>query len=140
MLGSRTDLHLRRRFSQRDPRYCNEILLPFVRLFEALWVCSSFHGRQLSLHCSCRTALREQTLGSSYLTTSNDSGASIGAWAAMPQELIDTPHSQHGQTLWNLPPKSGEIITKDRMFLGTPITGMFRPSELHATFQSFLSL
>ncbi|GFT90128.1 hypothetical protein TNCV_3721051 [Trichonephila clavipes] len=34
-----------------------------------------------------------QTLGSSYLTTSNDSGASIGAArriAAMPQQLIDT--------------------------------------------------
>ncbi|GFV96465.1 transposable element Tc1 transposase [Trichonephila clavipes] len=64
---------------------------------EVLWVCSlsSFHGRQctMSSHSSCRTALREQTLGSSYLTTSNDSGASIGAkdeWAAMPQQLIDT--------------------------------------------------
>ncbi|GFW47746.1 uncharacterized protein TNCV_2829341 [Trichonephila clavipes] len=34
-----------------------------------------------------------QTLGSSYLTTSNDSGASIGAarrMGAMPQQLIDT--------------------------------------------------
>ncbi|GFU99337.1 hypothetical protein TNCV_1900821 [Trichonephila clavipes] len=40
-----------------------------------------FHGRQctMSSHSSCRTALRKQTLGSSYLTTSNDSGASIGA-------------------------------------------------------------
>ncbi|GFT01618.1 hypothetical protein TNCV_4204691 [Trichonephila clavipes] len=39
--------------------------------------------------------LLEQTLGSSYLTTSNDSGASIGAarrrGSLMPQQLIDTP-------------------------------------------------
>ncbi|GFU78321.1 hypothetical protein TNCV_2789361 [Trichonephila clavipes] len=40
-----------------------------------------FHGRQctMSSHSSCRIALREQTLSSSYLTTSNDSVASIGA-------------------------------------------------------------
>ncbi|GFV16235.1 hypothetical protein TNCV_1305361 [Trichonephila clavipes] len=72
-----------------------------IMLAEALRVCSSFHGRQcttmhqtMSSHSSCRAALREQTLGSSFLTTSNDSGASIGAakdeWAAMPQQLIDT--------------------------------------------------
>ncbi|GFS95311.1 hypothetical protein TNCV_2631221 [Trichonephila clavipes] len=48
---------------------------------EALWSAVPFHGRQctMSSHSSCRTALIEQTLGSSYLTTSNDSGALIGA-------------------------------------------------------------
>ncbi|GFT24919.1 hypothetical protein TNCV_3021931 [Trichonephila clavipes] len=48
---------------------------------EALWVCSSFSWTtmHMSSHSSCRKALRELTLGSSYLTTSNDSGASIGA-------------------------------------------------------------
>ncbi|GFX51541.1 hypothetical protein TNCV_5012451 [Trichonephila clavipes] len=60
---------------------------------EALWVCSSFYGRQctMSSHSSCRTALREQTLGSSYLTTSNELRLSLqDEWAAMPQQLIDT--------------------------------------------------
>ncbi|GFW55082.1 hypothetical protein TNCV_2786971 [Trichonephila clavipes] len=43
-------------------------------------------------HRACM-GLSRQTLGSWYLTNSNDSGASIGAedeWAAMPQQLIDT--------------------------------------------------
>ncbi|GFW93149.1 hypothetical protein TNCV_3888901 [Trichonephila clavipes] len=43
-------------------------------------------------HRACMGFSR-QTLGSSYLTTSNDSGASIGAarrMSAMPQQLIDT--------------------------------------------------
>ncbi|GFU26927.1 transposable element Tcb1 transposase [Trichonephila clavipes] len=41
MLGSRTDSHLRRRFSQRT-RYCNEILLPYVRLLEGYGSVNSF--------------------------------------------------------------------------------------------------
>ncbi|GFX58557.1 transposable element Tcb1 transposase [Trichonephila clavipes] len=59
MLGSRTDLHIFDAGSVNGTRYCNEILLPYVRLLEALWVCSSFHGRQctMSSHSSCRTAL-----------------------------------------------------------------------------------
>ncbi|GFU91955.1 hypothetical protein TNCV_3765801 [Trichonephila clavipes] len=43
-------------------------------------------------HRACMGFSR-QTLGSSYLTTSNDSGALIGAarrMGAMPQQLIDT--------------------------------------------------
>ncbi|GFY10106.1 transposable element Tcb1 transposase [Trichonephila clavipes] len=61
MLGSRTDLHIFDAGSVNGTHYCNEIFLPYVRLLEALWVCSSFHGRQctLSSHSSCRTALRE---------------------------------------------------------------------------------
>ncbi|GFY05894.1 transposable element Tcb2 transposase [Trichonephila clavipes] len=42
MLGSRTDLHIFDAGSVNATRYCNEILLPYVRLLEALWVCSSF--------------------------------------------------------------------------------------------------
>ncbi|GFX39908.1 transposable element Tc1 transposase [Trichonephila clavipes] len=45
MLGSRTDLHIFDAGSVNGTRYCNEILLPHLRLLEALWVCSSFHGR-----------------------------------------------------------------------------------------------
>ncbi|GFU28784.1 transposable element Tc3 transposase [Trichonephila clavipes] len=62
MLGSRTDLHIFDAGSVNGTRYCNEILLPYMRLLEALWVCSSFHGRQctMSSHSSCRTALRER--------------------------------------------------------------------------------
>ncbi|GFS99643.1 hypothetical protein TNCV_1972121 [Trichonephila clavipes] len=88
------------------PVIVTRIFFHMCVFLEALWVCSSFHGRQctMSSHSSCRTALRvrilnvwigrhdlgsqphracmgfsRQTLGSSYLTTSNDSGASIGA-------------------------------------------------------------
>ncbi|GFU11937.1 hypothetical protein TNCV_1484041 [Trichonephila clavipes] len=62
MLGSRTDLHFRRRFSQRT-RYCNEILLPYVRLFRgAMGLQFAFHGRQCT---TChRTVAAEQLLES----------------------------------------------------------------------------
>ncbi|GFU68427.1 transposable element Tcb2 transposase [Trichonephila clavipes] len=81
MLGSRTDLHIFDAGSVNGTRYCNEILLPYVSFRGAMGLQFPFHGRQctMSSHSSCRTALREQTLGSSYLTTSNDSGALIGA-------------------------------------------------------------
>ncbi|GFV19708.1 transposable element Tcb1 transposase [Trichonephila clavipes] len=43
MLGSRTDLHIFDAGSVNGTRYCNEILLPYVRLFRgAMDVCSSF--------------------------------------------------------------------------------------------------
>ncbi|GFW47583.1 transposable element Tc3 transposase [Trichonephila clavipes] len=89
MLASRTDLHIFDAGSVNGTRYCNEILLPYVRLLEALWVSSSFswttmhhwigrHDLRISIPSSMYGFSR-QTLGSSYLTTSNDSGASIGA-------------------------------------------------------------
>ncbi|GFX02030.1 transposable element Tc3 transposase [Trichonephila clavipes] len=104
MLGSHTDLHIFDAGSVNGTRYCNEILLPYVRLFRGTmglqflfmddnapchrtvaaeqlsesediermdWPASQFHR-------ACMGFSR-QTLGSSYLTTSNDSGASIGA-------------------------------------------------------------
>ncbi|GFV72309.1 transposable element Tcb1 transposase [Trichonephila clavipes] len=90
MLGSRTDLNIFDAGSVNGTRYCNEILLPYVRLFEALWVCSSFSwttmhhviapAEQLSL--AARTLppvmIRELRL------------ALQDEWAAMPQQLIDT--------------------------------------------------
>ncbi|GFT33054.1 transposable element Tcb2 transposase [Trichonephila clavipes] len=63
MLGSRTDLHIFDAVSVNRTRYCNEILLPYVRLFRgAMGLQFPFHGRQctMSSHSSCRTALRER--------------------------------------------------------------------------------
>ncbi|GFV55340.1 transposable element Tcb1 transposase [Trichonephila clavipes] len=108
MLGSRTDLHIFDAGSVNGTRYCNEILLPYVRLFrgamglqflfmdgnapchrtvaaeqllesediEGMGLAGTITGSQS--HRACMGFSR-QTLGSSYLTTSNDSGASIGA-------------------------------------------------------------
>ncbi|GFU92152.1 hypothetical protein TNCV_511491 [Trichonephila clavipes] len=120
MLGSRTDLHLRRRFSPTVPAYCNEIVLPYLRLLEALWVCSSFSWTtmHMSSHSSCRTALRVRILnvwiGRHDLRISiiehvwDFLGRRLAArtlppvtirelrlalqdeWAAIPQQLIDT--------------------------------------------------
>ncbi|GFX57103.1 transposable element Tc1 transposase [Trichonephila clavipes] len=63
MLGSRTDLHIFDAGSVNGTRYCNEILLPYVRLFRGAMGLQyvPFHGRQctMSSHSSCRTALRE---------------------------------------------------------------------------------
>ncbi|GFW97396.1 transposable element Tcb1 transposase [Trichonephila clavipes] len=101
MLGSRTDLHIFDAGSVNGIRYCNEILLPYVRLFrdamglqflfmddnapchrtvaaEQLNVWIGRHDLRISIPSSMYGFSR-QTLGSSYLTTSNDSGASIGA-------------------------------------------------------------
>ncbi|GFV34658.1 transposable element Tcb1 transposase [Trichonephila clavipes] len=97
MLGSRTDLHIFDAGSVNGTRYCNEILLPYVRLFRGAMdlqflfmndnapchrtvaaeqlLESEVSGSQS--HRACMGFSR-QTLGSSYLTTSNDSGASIG--------------------------------------------------------------
>ncbi|GFV72194.1 transposable element Tcb1 transposase [Trichonephila clavipes] len=65
MLGSRTDLHIFDAGSVNGTRYCNEILLPYVRLFRgAMGLQFLFHGRQctMSSHSSCRTALRGEDI------------------------------------------------------------------------------
>ncbi|GFU97937.1 transposable element Tcb1 transposase [Trichonephila clavipes] len=107
MLGSRTDLHTFDAGSVNETRYCNEILLPYVRLFrgamglqflfmddnapchrtvaaeqllesEILNVGIGRHDLGSESHRACM-GFSGQTLGGSYLTTSNDSRASIGA-------------------------------------------------------------
>ncbi|GFU95536.1 transposable element Tc3 transposase [Trichonephila clavipes] len=92
--SSRTDLHIFDRFIN-GTRYCNEILLPYVRLFRsAMGLQFLFMDDNAPCHrtVAAEQLLERQTLGS-YLTTSNDSGARLALqdeWAAMPQQLIDT--------------------------------------------------
>ncbi|GFW17108.1 uncharacterized protein TNCV_2762321 [Trichonephila clavipes] len=100
MLGSRTHLHIFDAGSVNGTRYCNEILLPYVRLFRGA-ICLQFLFMDDNAPChrtvsaeqllesediermdcrhDLRISIRRLTLGISYLTTSNDSGASIGA-------------------------------------------------------------
>ncbi|GFU48755.1 hypothetical protein TNCV_3357431 [Trichonephila clavipes] len=82
-------------FSQRD-RYCNEILLPYVRLLEALCVCSSFF---MDDNAPChRTVATEQLFESRRLAARTLPPVTIrelrlalqDEWAAMPQQLIDS--------------------------------------------------
>ncbi|GFT18929.1 hypothetical protein TNCV_4725741 [Trichonephila clavipes] len=82
MLGSRTDLHIFDAGSvQRDP-YCNEILLPYVRLFRGA-MGLQFLCMDDNAPCH-RTAAAEQLLESELRLALQDE------WAAMPQQLIDT--------------------------------------------------
>ncbi|GFY08945.1 uncharacterized protein TNCV_4661371 [Trichonephila clavipes] len=107
MLGSRTDLHIFDAGSVNGTRYCNEISLPYVRLFrDAIGLQFLFMDDNAPCHRTVAVeqllesediermdwparspdlnpiekcmGFSRQTLGSSYLTTSNDSGASIG--------------------------------------------------------------
>ncbi|GFT67098.1 transposable element Tc3 transposase [Trichonephila clavipes] len=96
ILGSRTDLHIFDAGSVNGTRYCNEILLPYVRLLEALWVCSSlFMDDNAPCH---RTVAAEQLLESRRLAARTLPPVTIrelrlalqDEWAAMPQQLIDT--------------------------------------------------
>ncbi|GFX54800.1 HTH_Tnp_Tc3_2 domain-containing protein [Trichonephila clavipes] len=96
-LGSRTDLHIFDVGSINGTHYCNEILLPYVRLFlEALWVCSSFF---MDDNAPChRIVAAEQLLESRRLAARTLPPVTIrelrlalqDEWAAMPQQLIDT--------------------------------------------------
>ncbi|GFV84210.1 transposable element Tcb1 transposase [Trichonephila clavipes] len=91
MLGSRTGLHIFDAGSVNGTRYCNEILLPYVRLFRgAMGLQFLFMDDNAPCHRTVAAEqLLEQTLGSSYLTTSNDSGASMGRYKTNGQQCLN---------------------------------------------------
>ncbi|GFY07081.1 transposable element Tcb1 transposase [Trichonephila clavipes] len=96
MLGSRTDLHIFDAGSVNGTRYCNEILLPYVRLFRgAMGLQYLFMDDNAPCH---RTVAAEQLLESRRLAARTLPPVTIrdfrlalqDEWAAMPQQLIDT--------------------------------------------------
>ncbi|GFV13457.1 transposable element Tcb2 transposase [Trichonephila clavipes] len=124
MLGSRTDLHIFDAGSVNGTRYCNEILLPYVRLFRgAMGLQFLFMDDNAPCH---RTVAAEQLLESRRLAARTLPPVTIrelrlalqDEWAAMPQQLIDTlilSMRRRCETCIAV----REIIspTKDRMFL-----------------------
>ncbi|GFV76512.1 transposable element Tcb2 transposase [Trichonephila clavipes] len=96
MLGSRTDLPIFDAGSVNGTRYCNEILLPYVRLFRgAMGLQFLFMDGNAPCH---RTVVTEQLLESRRLAARTLPPVTIrelrlalqDEWAAMPQQLIDT--------------------------------------------------
>ncbi|GFT18139.1 transposable element Tc3 transposase [Trichonephila clavipes] len=96
MLGSRTDLHIFDAGSVNGTLYCNEILLPYVRLFRgARGLQFLFMDDNAPCH---RTVAAEQLLESRRLAARTLPPVTIqelrlalqDEWAAMPQQLIDT--------------------------------------------------
>ncbi|GFU20050.1 transposable element Tc3 transposase [Trichonephila clavipes] len=96
MLGSRTDLHIFDAGSVDGTRYCNEILLPYVRLFRgAICLQFLFMDDNAPFH---RTVAAEQLLESRRLAARTLPPVTIrelrlalqDEWASMPQQLIDT--------------------------------------------------
>ncbi|GFW45462.1 transposable element Tcb2 transposase [Trichonephila clavipes] len=96
MLGSRTDLHIFDAGSVNGTRYCNEILLLYVRLFRgAMDLQFLFMDDNAPCH---RTVAAEQLLESRRLAAPTLPPVTIrelrlalqDEWAAMPQQLIDT--------------------------------------------------
>ncbi|GFV56658.1 transposable element Tcb2 transposase [Trichonephila clavipes] len=96
MLGSRTDLHIFDAGSVNGTRYCNEILLPYVRLFRgAMGLQFLFVDDNSPCH---RTVAAELLLESRRLAARTLPPVTIrelrlalqDEWAAMPQQLIDT--------------------------------------------------
>ncbi|GFW33831.1 transposable element Tcb1 transposase [Trichonephila clavipes] len=96
MLGSRTDLHIFDAGSVNGTCYCNEILLPYVRLFRgAMGLQFLFMDDNAPCH---RTVAAVQLLESRRLAARTLPPVTIqelrlalqDEWAAMPQQLIDT--------------------------------------------------
>ncbi|GFW40860.1 transposable element Tcb2 transposase [Trichonephila clavipes] len=93
MLGSRTDLHIFDAGSVNGSRYCNEILLPYVRHFRgAMGLQFLFMDDNAPCH---RTVAAEQLLESRRLAARTLPFREFrlalqDEWAAMPQQLIDT--------------------------------------------------
>ncbi|GFW37412.1 transposable element Tc3 transposase [Trichonephila clavipes] len=103
MLGSRTDLHIFDADSVNGTRYCNEILLPYVRLFRgAMGLQFLFMDDNAPCH---RTVAAEQLLESRRLAARTLPPVTIwelrlalqDEWAAMPQQLIDTLNLSMGR-------------------------------------------
>ncbi|GFV05193.1 transposable element Tcb2 transposase [Trichonephila clavipes] len=101
MLGSRTDLHIFDAGSVNGTRYCNEILLPYVRLFRgAMGLQFLFMDDNAPCH---RTVAAEQLLESEDIERRRLAARTLppvtirelrfalqDEWAVMPQQLIDT--------------------------------------------------
>ncbi|GFW67432.1 transposable element Tcb2 transposase [Trichonephila clavipes] len=96
MLGCRTDLHIFDAGSINGTRYCNEILLPYVRLFRgAMGLQFLFMDDNAPCH---RTVAAEQLLENRRLAARTLPPVTIrelrlalqDEWTAMPQQLIDT--------------------------------------------------
>ncbi|GFT23756.1 transposable element Tcb2 transposase [Trichonephila clavipes] len=96
MLGSRTDLHIFDPGLVNETRYCNEILLPYVRHFRgAMGLQFLFMDDNAPCH---RTEAAKQLLESRRLAARTLPPVTIrelrlalqDEWAAMPQQLIDT--------------------------------------------------
>ncbi|GFX44786.1 transposable element Tcb1 transposase [Trichonephila clavipes] len=96
MLGSRTDLHIFDAGSVNGTRYCNEILLQYVRLFRgAMGLQFLFMDDNAPCHS---TVASEQLLESRRLADRTLPPVTIrelrlalqDEWAAMPQQFIDT--------------------------------------------------
>ncbi|GFW43144.1 transposable element Tcb2 transposase [Trichonephila clavipes] len=134
MLGNRADLHNFDAGSVNGTRYCNEILLPYVRLFfrGAMGLQFLFMDDNAPCH---RTVAAEQLLESRRLAARTLPPVTIrelrlalqDEWTAMPQQLIDTLILSMGRRCETCLAVR-EIIspTKDRMFLaGHPSQGCF---------------
>ncbi|GFU63621.1 transposable element Tcb2 transposase, partial [Trichonephila clavipes] len=130
MLGSRTDLHIFDAGSVNGTRYCNEILLPYVRLFRgAMDLQFLFVDDNASCH---RTVAAEQLLESRRLAARTLPPVTIrelrlalqDEWAAMPQQFIDDLILSMGRRCETCLAVRGIHPTKDRMFLaGHPSQG-----------------
>ncbi|GFX28695.1 transposable element Tcb2 transposase [Trichonephila clavipes] len=117
MLSSRTDLHIFDAGSVNGTRYCNEILLPYVRLFRgAMGLQFLFMDDNAPCH---RTVAAEQLLENRRLAARTLPPVTIrelrlalqDEWAAMPQQLIDTLILSMTRP-YELPKRSSQWITK----------------------------
>ncbi|GFV60672.1 transposable element Tcb2 transposase [Trichonephila clavipes] len=136
MLGSRTDLHIFDAGSVNGTRYCNEILLPYVRLFRgAMGLQFLFMDGNAPCH---RTVAAKQLFESRRLASRTLPPVTIrelrlalqDEWAAMPQQLIDTLILSMGRRCETCLAVRGDHIPHLRpdVSFWIPITGMFRSS------------
>ncbi|GFV24674.1 transposable element Tc1 transposase [Trichonephila clavipes] len=129
MLGSRTDLHIFDAGSVNGTRYCNEILLPYVRLFRgAMGLQFLFMDDNAPCH---RTVAAEQLLESRRLAARTIPPVTIrelrlalqDEWAAMPQQLIDTLILSMGRRC--------ETCLADKVFKLSRLNGFVYPPKQH---------